>query len=374
MMIAVMGIHPELSLAELSSVYGIAKVSKLTDELALIDDNKLHILGGTIKLAKIVDKLPPTNIDRIDLTNYIQANKKLSLGLSIYGQTVSVREINRIGITLKQQLRSSGAAIRVVPNKQAALSSAQVLHNKLVSKGVELIIAKTAKNTFVAQTVYVQDIDAYAARDHGRPYRDAQVGMLPPKLAQIMINLAAPPDGAIILDPFCGTGVVLQEALLMGYKANGSDINERMVSYTAKNLEWLKQQHQLKSKYQVSQADARNARFASPIDAVVSEVDLGPPLSQTPNPSKLKRIASEANDLITAFLRNLYGQVSSGTPICIAIPCWQSATGLVSLPLIDQIGAIGYNFKKIGTQQRASLIYRRPNQFVGRQLLIIERQ
>jgi hypothetical protein len=36
----------------------------------------------------------------------------------------------------------------------------------------------------------VQDIDAYAERDFERPMRDAFVGMLPPKLAQIMLNLA----------------------------------------------------------------------------------------------------------------------------------------------------------------------------------------
>src|SRR5438132_1608433 len=83
--------------------------------------------------------------------------------------------------------------------------------------------------TILAQTVKVQDIAAYAQRDQARPKRYAKVGMLPPKLAQIIINLAVGrlPDNQLasicdipageqiprphleltLLDPFCGTGV-----------------------------------------------------------------------------------------------------------------------------------------------------------------------
>jgi 2-polyprenyl-3-methyl-5-hydroxy-6-metoxy-1,4-benzoquinol methylase len=102
--------------------------------------------------------------------------------------------------------------------------------------------------------MFVQDIEAYGARDQARPARDARVGMLPPKLAQTIINLAAgrpetrmdkhwdSADGLgrfMVLDPFCGTGVILQEALLMGYSVYGSDIEPRMAEYTKKNLQWL---------------------------------------------------------------------------------------------------------------------------------------
>lgn len=64
------------------------------------------------------------------------------------------------------------------------------------------------------RTSFVQDIESYTARDQARPMRDARVGMLPPKLAQIIINLAlSNNDITEVLDPFCGTGVVLQEGI-----------------------------------------------------------------------------------------------------------------------------------------------------------------
>ena len=94
-----------------------------------------------------------------------------------------------------------------------------------MSDGRELVIALTEA---------IQDIDAYTARDRERPARSAKVGMLPPKLAQILVNSA---QGSAIYDPFCGTGVILQEALLMGHEAYGSDLAAEMVDATRTNLE-----------------------------------------------------------------------------------------------------------------------------------------
>jgi len=56
----------------------------------------------------------------------------------------------------------------------------------------------------IAHTIGVQDIDAYTHRDIGRE-RSMTVGMMPPKLAQIMLNLATKGErGFQIWDPFCG--------------------------------------------------------------------------------------------------------------------------------------------------------------------------
>ena len=82
--------------------------------------------------------------------------------------------------------------MRIVPNKALDLSSAQVLHNKLTHRGSwELLLVRGGDKTYLAQTLFVQNIEAYAARDQARPKRDARVGMLPPKLAQILINSLA---------------------------------------------------------------------------------------------------------------------------------------------------------------------------------------
>jgi tRNA G10 N-methylase Trm11 len=57
----------------------------------------------------------------------------------------------------------------------------------------------------------VQNIDEYSKRDYSKD-RDMQIGMLPPKLSQMMINLSG---GKTIYDPFVGLGTVLIESLYM---------------------------------------------------------------------------------------------------------------------------------------------------------------
>lgn len=63
--------------------------------------------------------------------------------------------------------------------------------------------------------------------------------MLPPKLAQMMINLGRD-EGIIpnkIYDPFCGLGTVLIEALNMGNtQVYGSDMSAKMCSCSEENI------------------------------------------------------------------------------------------------------------------------------------------
>ncbi len=116
----------------------------------------------------------------------------MRLGLSLYGFSESLRRVEATGLNLKKAIRKTGRSVRLVPNKTAELNAAQIIHNQLTGPtGWELLFIRESGKTIIAQTVKVQDIDAYARRDRLRPKRDAKVGMLPPKLAQIIINLAA---------------------------------------------------------------------------------------------------------------------------------------------------------------------------------------
>jgi tRNA G10 N-methylase Trm11 len=54
----------------------------------------------------------------------------------------------------------------------------------------------------VGITVLFQDVDEYSARDYGKNVRDMDVGMLPPKLAQMMLSISGEARG--IYDPFVG--------------------------------------------------------------------------------------------------------------------------------------------------------------------------
>jgi hypothetical protein len=288
--LCILGRQPPLGLAELESLYGADTLLRVSDYAVLINREPRAVdfrrLGGSMKLARVLATLDTTSWSKIEaylmdaLPQHLVylPGGKLQLGLSVYSLPVKPKQLLASGLTLKKAIKASGRSVRLIPNKEPALNSAQVLHNNLTGPlGWELVFVRSGSHTILAQTVAEQDIEAYAARDQNRPKRDARVGMLPPKLAQIIINLAHPgisiphdeehidnyPDVkslAGILDPFCGTGVVLQEALIMGFSVIGSDMEPRMIDYTNGNLAWLPPltQHLSNGQFRFRQSPAKH--------------------------------------------------------------------------------------------------------------------
>ena len=392
--ICILGRQPELGLAELESLYGSEQVRPIIGAALLnvaAEDINFKRLGGTIKVARILAVLDTTSwdelakylIDNVPKHMQFQPEGKFTLGLSVYNLPVPLKRLQATLLEVKKIIRQAGKPARIVPNKALALNSAQVLHNKLTYKGAwELLYIQNGRQTILAQTLFVQDIDGYAARDQARPARDSRVGMLPPKLAQIMINLAVGQlDQTIeekarvrLLDPFCGTGVILQEALLMGYSVMGSDIEPRLVEYTTKNLKWLfSNQPSLEGSVVVEVGDATSYQWPG-FTTLASEVYLGRPLSSIPPSDKLKEIISDVNLITKKFLKNLAPQLKPGRTICLAVPAWRQPNGqLINLPVIDQLTDMGYNYSDLVHTERNDLIYFREDQIVARRLLRLEK-
>jgi len=221
----------------------------------------------------------------------------------------------------------------------------------------------------------VQDIDSYTDRDRMRPMRDSKVGMLPPKLAQTMINLADPEPGSTVLDPFCGTGVVLQEALLMGFGAYGTDISPRMIKYSEENLAWLRSNFSTATQTSnVEVGDAKTHKWTKDFQAIAGETYLGEAFVNVPKSFEVEKQSSEVNAIIEQFLVNLGSQIKSGTKLCVGVPQWQLKNQTFSLPVIDNLQSLGYTWERFSHVDVTKLVYRRPGQTVGRQLLTLVRK
>lgn len=356
--LAVLGRQPEISLAELESLFG--GVQKICSNLAEFESKTevdINRLGGTLKLAR------PLSATLLEYLRELPEGK-ITLGFSDYSEK-SARKVGAEALRLKKILSRHGRSVRIVPNREPVLSTATVFHNHLSCKKNCIELIKYDKSWYVGSGV--QDIDAYTRRDQGRPARDAKVGMLPPKLAQILINLCGPlPVKSRILDPFCGTGVVLQEALLMNYNAYGTDLDERMIKYSRRNLKSFES-------FLLEPKDATMAIWKLPIDAVASEIYLGPPLDHIPTEVELSPIKQEISTLLLKFLKNLAGQIKSDTPVTLAIPAWLRPDGSYEpLNLLDEIEKLGYNVKSYVSD--SDLLYHRAGQVVARQIIILRKK
>lgn len=384
----ILGRQPALGLAELESLYGNGVVRPVGDQTAWVSQTEVDFnrLGGAIKLCKVLTILPTTNWGEVE--RYLVKispehaalipQGKLQIGLSTYGLNQSAQRITATGLSIKKAIKKSGRSVRLTPNQEPALSSAQVAHNHLVgTTGWELVFVRDRDSIIIAQTLAVQDIDSYTLRDRGRPKRDTRVGMLPPKLAQTIINLAVTnmPQGTV-LDPFCGTGVILQEALLMGYNAYGTDLEPRMIDYSGENLDWLDGHFDIpKVTLRLEEGDATIHQWEPSPDAVASEAYLGRPFTSTPSADLLAQNVTDCNIIIRKFLQNIHRQLARGTRLCIAIPAWQTRPGQFKhLPLVDSLSELGYNRVKFEFVRHDQLLYYREDQVVARELLVITRK
>ena len=436
--ILILGRQPELGLAELESLYGARKVSALGSRAAIVTVDPCLLafdrLGGSVKFCRlrtVLDTVHWRQIERflIEVSpghSTRMPEGKMTLGLSAIGFDVSPKQLEATGLSIKKSIKKTGRNVRLVPNKESELNTAQVIHNKLTSPtGWEIYLIRDGNKTVVAQTIKVQDIESYTHRDRDRPKRDTKVGMLPPKLAQIIINLAtgplpedklesicAIPAGqpvprqhfdATVLDPFCGTGVVLQEAMLMGYDVYGSDLDQRMVDYSRANLDWLTAGQDFDTVSRLEQGDATDHKWPLANTNVASEVYLGRPFTSQPTAEILNQTISECNLIIKKFLRNIHGQIQPGTRLCLAVPAWRAQDNKDSrlkindalpksskarqssfvnphslivnqfrrLPLLDSLEEIGYNQLEFERVSGDHLIYYREDQIVARQLLVL---
>lgn len=387
MTICILGRQPELGLAELESLYGSEKVRPAGDQCALVDASvDFARLGGSVKAGELLKTLNDTSRKSVfkavakllpELVNTLPGEGKVKLGLSVYGFDISPYELGGEALRLKKSIKSLGRSVRVVPNETPALSSAQTYHNRLADElGIEIIIVHDKDQTLIGRVTGVQNIDSYRIRDRERPKRDAFVGMLPPKLAQIIVNLATgdtatPPT---VLDPFCGTGVVLQEALLMGFDAYGTDLSGKMIEYSTVNLHWLKEKTPglRDAKLEVADATKANWNFSSPT-VIACETYLGQPIGgQQPSNEKFAEIVHDANAIVRGFFANVTPQLPVNSRLCVAVPVWFYNGSTTHLPVIDELASMGLASQAY-SHAAAPLMYHREDQVTGRELLVLRK-
>lgn len=391
--VAIAGRQPLISLAEIQALYDKAArlVGKKLVFFEINEDGEENIspdvncLGGSLKLGKFFDT------DFSKLAKFLATahpEGKITLGISDFSKQKKSGLAKQKSMELKRNLARMGRSARVITSNEPEISSATAHHNQLGEKAGCFEIFLIDREIYLS--LGTQNITAYTERDQARPARDAKVGMLPPKLAQILINLCGKlPEEARVLDPFCGTGVVLQEAAIMGYVPYGTDLNERMVEYSKKNLSWLFNEHNQKrfkilpdliqKKDQILNAisvgDATSFTWEGEIDAVAFEGYLGAPMSKPPVDIKFKTEKAKCREIAIGFLKNITPQIKSGTPVVMALPAWLRENGkYAGLNILDEIQEMGYNFEKFQDLSQSDLLYYREGQIVAREIIVIRKR
>ena len=125
------------------------------------------------------------------------------------------------------------------------------------------------------------------------------------KLARCMVNLAHAHEGAILLDPFCGTGTTIIEATLIGANAVGIDVQRRMANGAKRNL-----RHFGLTPEGLIVADGRKLPLTR-VDCIVTD----PPYGRSATTLK-----SSTHAIVEAVLSSAHALLGERQRICIASP------------------------------------------------------
>jgi tRNA G10 N-methylase Trm11 len=330
------------------------------ESLRELDTSELiAVLGGTVKIIRIVksvevEGLTPLLVELLKETGF----NRPTFTVNDFTGKLSVKETMR---RVKQDYMGSARFVNLKDKRESAISKQKDY--------IEFTVSPSGEKVELGVVVAVQNIDEWARRDMGRPAIDPKSGMLPPKVARMMINCALPTKYSHktrIYDPFCGSGTILTEGLFMGLSVVGSDVSQRAVSDSEVNLKFVEEKFHTKGTFKTIKLDATHAAIAEigKIDAIVTEPYLGP---LNFNEKKAKNIMKGLEKLYIGSLKKFAALLTAKSRLVIVMPQFQLQGGVKNMSkLIDTCEKVGY------TRVAGPLQYNRPQATIQRQIFVLE--
>lgn len=340
----------DLSRYELEQLLPNVKLGYVTEHVVSVEvepevlSAQLEKSGGVIKAMEVLqDDQKMTREEVIEnATAILSSQEKITFALTEFirpnqQKVVQLQEI-------KNALKKFGKSSRFIESGQDGLSASILLHQDVT----ELNIFYLESATVIAKTIWVQNIDDWTIRDREKPKRDPKRGMLPPKLARMMINFVSPEiqnqENKVLYDPFCGSGTILMEGMMVGWEVIGSDLSTEALHDSATNLHWFSDKYQkpeLKSLFIKDATQTSIQDLKEKVDAIVTEPFLG---KQTPNPRELPNVFKGLEKMYWGALKNWTKILKEGGEVVIVTPLVTGRKTDFSLEkIIDKSTTLGYN-------------------------------
>ena len=181
-----------------------------------------------------------------------------------------------------------------------------------------------------------------------------------PRLSKILINLSGAKKSDLLLDPFCGVGSILLEAMILGINVYGIDKDSSAIKDAEKNIKWLKSEFDIFAKHELTNIDSRGAPRIN-CDAVVSESPLGKLQKHKVSDKEAKKIISDFEALIIPILRRLKVVKKRNARIAITFP---------------KVKGFSVDYRKVCERIGLILVLgpieeSRPGQFISREIIVI---
>ncbi len=344
-------------------------------------------LGGFIKIGQAKTKLQTQQVKEAFLEKNKQSHSqivqaltqstivddmakvtdKILFGVSVYCAEKSLRPLagaiqRSVGSAVKDELagyKKKSKFMGFSKDRGAAqLSHVEVLKKNLVENKAEVLFCIGKEETWIATTIAVHNPFEFQKRDIYKP-NQRKIFAIPPRIARIMVNLSGCAPEKTLLDPFCGVGTILIEALLEKAKVVGMDVNNWCVKAANENLDWLSREYRLKdTDFRVIQGDVKKIVQKigqDNVDCIVSEPDLGPALKQIPTGPYAQKIIQKLEPLFYGFIQDAFMVLKTNGRLVIVTPYIVTRSGhVVTMPIGEKMEALGFKRVKAFTEDMFS--------------------
>jgi hypothetical protein len=375
MYFAIVGRHPKLSLAE----FALVETTSLRrqgeflffesdlDEGALL--STLEKLWGIVKRGKVIKKPDPKN--------QIPDEKDQDIASFLEGVTIIGVNEQKLGMEVKK-------LYGVRRFKIVELTSSDL---EIKKDGKELISLGGGQ---IGLVLGWQDIAHFELIDFGKPAHGMEVGMMPGKLAQMLVNIGITEiwnlkseswkkdislqnskiksqESYTVYDPFCWFGTTGFVANRVGHHFVGSDISITGARENAKRWEEERSAtNEEKLHYTVFKHDVTEP-FDHPVvkkvDVIVTEGWLGPVVSRKTREPELLVHAEKIKELYATFLNNIHAIIPH-VPLVLTLPSYTRLPDAIFPEVIAHAVWLWYAIEDLG-------IYSRKGQEVCRQIVVL---
>ena len=212
------GENPTLPFAELGCIGTVLDQRLQVAVAECADPGECRRLAMTHRVLEYLGECEP------DLTAFKQLLRDLSLETrqAFAGRVKKIHEGSRRLNPSSQ--KDFERMIGTMVNGPVSLKSPEAEYRAILSED----------RCYFGKVLFAFDRGLYDARNPGR--RDFfHPGVMMPRMARTLVNIACVREGDIVLDPFCGTGGILIEADLLEAFSIGSDFDPMMIAGSRQN-------------------------------------------------------------------------------------------------------------------------------------------
>ena len=344
----------DLSYLEVHTVLGerIKGSERPSEDVAIIElgDTKggYERLAGVHKVAAMITPKPHTRLDDVkEMDDFLSGLQDgFNFSVSLYSPEGSGEtEYEEVLSTLLAVVREAGFR---KANLVRPRSGTEVLTREIVSrKIVDFIVLRLGEKYWLGATCYVPDTLQFQRRSNERPVVSSQIS-ISSRLARLLVNLSGVRKGEVILDPFCGSGTILSEAIVIGARCMGVDRDRNRVENARQNLEWLSKTLGLQAEsYSLKVGDSTRLETVmggAQVDAIVTEPILLPRIDASPRLEKAKKMIRNSSRLYSEALYSMASVVRQGGRLVIVAPSLRTEGGADVSVLLENVGAAGLGY------------------------------